>query len=192
MRGADGNVRRCTAAADVLAGACVSALRRGGTGGAGATRGPVAGAVTAGVVWGTHATGTAPAAADAGAAVVGVADDGRRTADVGPVTGAVDGLAGVVDALEPFRAAPAGVGIRTTAPPPCAPADGARCTGGAPALTDPAERAAPTERAEPTEPARPDKPPGPDETIEPAEPAEPTEPTEPAEPVQPALPVAPP
>ncbi|MFF4113732.1 hypothetical protein [Streptomyces sp. NPDC001714] len=57
--GADGNVRRCTAVTDVLAGAFVSALRRGGTGGAGATRGPVAGAGATGVGCGAHATGTA-------------------------------------------------------------------------------------------------------------------------------------
>lgn len=158
VRGADGNVRRCTAAADVFAGACVSALRRGGTGGAGATRGPVAGAVTAGAACGTHATGTAPAAAEAGVAVVGVADDGRRTADVGPLTGAVCGVCavgGVVDALAPFRTAPAGPGFRTAAPPPWGPANGTRCTDGAPALTDPSECPEPTEPPEPTKPVEP-------------------------------------
>lgn len=43
----------------MLAGAFVSALRRGGTGGAGATRGPVGGAGATGVGCGAHATGTA-------------------------------------------------------------------------------------------------------------------------------------
>ncbi|MEU8928485.1 hypothetical protein AB0D30_01180 [Streptomyces sp. NPDC048409] len=57
--GADGSVRRCTAVTGRLAGACVSALRRGCTGGAAVTRGPVAGAGATGVGCGAHATGTA-------------------------------------------------------------------------------------------------------------------------------------
>ncbi|MEV7976484.1 hypothetical protein [Streptomyces sp. NPDC086519] len=169
-RGADGSVRRCTAVTDVLAGAVVSALRRGGTGGAGATRGPVAGAGATGVGCGAHATGTAAEAA-AEAEAVGVTD--RWTSGIarcpalaaegaGPSARPVDGAAGL-GALFPFRTAP-GVtpGRCAAAPPPCRPANGTRCTAGA---AEPAEPTAPADRVDPpdladsTDPADPAEPP---------------------------------
>ncbi|MFD4604459.1 hypothetical protein ACFWPQ_41400 [Streptomyces sp. NPDC058464] len=158
-RGADGNVRRCTAVTDVPAGACVSALRRGGTGGAGTTRGPVAGAGTTGVGCAAQATGTAVEGA-----AVGVAD--RWTAGVArcpfpsaegavPPAATVDGADGSAefDVPFPFRAAPAVTpGVRAAAPPPRRPANGTRCTAGATEPAVPADPAVPAAPAAPAEP----------------------------------------
>ncbi|WP_217545810.1 hypothetical protein [Streptomyces sp. GbtcB6] len=170
--GADGSVRRCTAVTDVLAGAFVSALRRGGTGGAGATRGPVAGAGTTGVGCGAHATGTA--AEEAEATAVGVTD--RWTAGVARCpspSGTVDGADRGVGpgALFPFRAAPAVTpGVRAAAPPPRPPAKGTRCTTGATEPADPADPADPTGLADPSGLADPADPADPTDLADPAEP----------------------
>ncbi|MFJ9563328.1 hypothetical protein ACIRQQ_25205 [Streptomyces fuscichromogenes] len=171
--GADGSVRRWTAVADVLAGARVSALRRGGTGGAGATRGPVAGAGTTGVGCGAHATGTAVEAAAGGVTArwtAGIADCPVACAEgVGPAVRAVDGADGSagLGALVPFRAAPAvAAGVRAAGPPPRT-----RCTAGA------------AERATPADPTEPTGPPGP------TDPADLTGPVAPVDPVGP-LPTA--
>ncbi|MGY5044392.1 hypothetical protein ACWDE0_01850 [Streptomyces sp. 900105755] len=152
-RGADGNVRRCTAVTDGPAGAVVSALRRGGTGGAGATRGPVAGAGATGVGCGAHATGTAlEAAADVTdrwtAGTARCPDPGALGAD--PLSWTVDGATGP-GALFPSRAAPGVTPVRrAAAPPPCRPADATRCTAGA---TGPADPTAPADPMDPAGPA---------------------------------------
>ncbi|MBW8798021.1 MAG: hypothetical protein JF597_31890 [Streptomyces sp.] len=172
-RGDDGNVRRCTAVTDGLADAVVSALRRGGTGGAGATRGPVAGAGATGVGCGAHPSGTAAeAAGGAEAEAVGVTDrwtagfpgcPALAVAGAAPSASAwaVDGAAGL-GALFPFRTAP-GVtpGRCRAAPPPGRTANGTRCAAGA------------AEPAEPTAPADPMAPPGLAASTAPADTAEP-------------------
>ncbi|GGN04532.1 hypothetical protein [Streptomyces fuscichromogenes] len=177
--GADGSVRRCTAVTEVLAGARVSALRRGGTGGAGATRGPVAGAGTTGVGCGAHANGTAVEAAAVRVTArwtAGIADWPVPCAEgAGPPAGAVDGADGSagLGALFPFRAAPAvPPGVRAAGPSPRRPAEGTRCTAGA------ADRAVPAGPPGPTDPA--------DLTVPAADPTDPTGPTDPADPTYPA------
>ncbi|MEU9340395.1 hypothetical protein AB0D74_04120 [Streptomyces sp. NPDC048278] len=170
-RGADGSVRRCTAVTEGLACAVVSALRRGGTGGAGATRGPVAGAGATGVGCGAHATGTAVGTAGeaageaaeeaaAEAAPVGVAD--RWTAGVArcPVPAAEGAEAARPGALLPFRTGPGAVPVRcTAAPPPRGAANGTRCTAGAAEPAEPAEPEALAEPADPEAPTAPAEPP---------------------------------
>ncbi|MER6081736.1 hypothetical protein [Streptomyces sp. NPDC001833] len=158
-RGADGNVRRCTAVTDGLADAVVSALRRGGTGGAGATRGPVAGAGATGVGCGAHATGTALEAAGEVEAEVAAAEvTDRWTAGTAscPDPGAVgaDRWSWTVDGAAepgapfPFRTAPGVTPVRCAAAPPCRPADGTRCTAGD---TDPADPEGPADPADPAD-----------------------------------------
>ncbi|MET9086718.1 hypothetical protein ABZX77_33370 [Streptomyces sp. NPDC004237] len=135
--GADGSVRRCTAVTAVFAGACVSALRRGATGGAGVTRGPVAGAGATGADCGAHATGTAPETEAGPAAVAEVTDRWAAGA-----TGLCP-LPSVVGS---------GRGTGAVAPPR-RPANGTRCTTG-PAPEAPVVLTIPAV-AEPTEPAAP-------------------------------------
>ncbi|MEW1773036.1 hypothetical protein [Streptomyces sp. NPDC086777] len=166
-RGADGSVRRCTAVTDVLAGAVVSALRCGATGGAGATRGPVAGAGATGVGCGAHATGTALEAAGEAVAEAAAADvTDRWTAGTarcpGPCAVGADPLSWTVDgdagpgALRPLRTAPGATPVRCPpAPPPGRPAEGTRCTAGA---TGPADPEAPEDPGRPAVPAEPTAP----------------------------------
>ncbi|MEU1160804.1 hypothetical protein ABZ372_08405 [Streptomyces sp. NPDC005921] len=151
--GADGSVRRCTAVTAVFAGACVSALRRGATGGAGVTRGPVAGAGATGAACGAHATGTAPET-EAGPAAVGEVTDRWAAGATGlcplPVT-----------TLALLSVVGSGCGTGAVAPPPRRPANGTRCTTGAApeALADPAIPAV-AEPTAPTDPTRPTDPTG--------------------------------